>query len=159
MQYPLFVPEAAQTLTVQIGTWGDNPVLLADNVPVRETGGAFFLPAETEGETVTVRFKNAFLDTVPLVIVNEKMVRLLPPLIWWQYLLFALPLGLILVGGALGGLIGAVCAYGNVALFRGLQAGGKSPVLRCVLPLLVTAGAVALHRGLMVGLFALLPQK
>ena len=156
MQYPLLLPDAAQPLSVQTGIWGDNPVLLAGGVLVPETSGAFVVPAK-RGGNFTIRFKNAFLDTVPIAYVNDNAVRLAPPLAWWQYLLCALPLGLLLVGGATGGLIGAICAYGNVALFRGLQAVRASAILRYVLPLLVTIGAVALHRGILFGLYALLP--
>ena len=156
MTFPLNAPESSQTLSVQTGTWGDNAVLLANGKPIPPTeNGAFVVPGKND-QTIMIRLKTGFLDTVPVAYVNDRPVRLLPPLALWDYLLIGLPLGLLLVGGALGGIIGAVCAYGNVALFRGLQAGQKNAALRYVLPLLVTLGAVALHRGLLFAVVALL---
>ena len=157
MHFPLDAPEAAQALSVQTGTWGDNVTLLANGrvLPVSENG-AWVVPGKNSGQTVPVRLKTGFLDTVPVAYVNDRTVRLLPPLNVLQYLWLGLPLGLLLVGGALGGIIGAVCAYGNVALFRGLQAGQKSPLLRYIMPLFITLGAVCLHRGLMFGVAHLL---
>lgn len=157
MTFPLNAPESSQILSVQTGTWGDNAVLLVSGKPVPPAeSGAFVVPATEDGKTITVRLKTGFLDTVPVAYVNDRAIRLLPPLALWDYLLLGLPLGLLLVGGALGGIIGAVCAYGNVALFRGLQAGQKPPLLRYALPLLVTLGAVALHRGLLFAVVGLL---
>ncbi len=162
MRFPLDVPDAAQVLTVQTGTWGDNPTLLADSQSVPASkDGLFVVPARTAGQTISVQLKNSLLDTVPVAVVNEqKTVRLLPALKVWDYAWLALPLlilFLLVQGGALGGLIGAVAAYGNVALFRGLQADNKPAPVRYALTFLVTLAAVALHRGLVFTLRGALP--
>ena len=63
-----------------------------------------------------------------------------PLLPWYQYLIAALPLGL-LVGGALGGGLGAAAAYSNIFLFRSQL----RPIAKHSAVLAVTFGAILIY--------------
>ena len=53
---------------------------------------------------------------------------------WWQIVLAVLPLTLIVVGGLIGGLTGALGTLGNLAVARS----GLSPAIKAVLMVAVT---------------------
>lgn len=58
------------------------------------------------------------LDPVPDVDVDGRTVHLSPPLAWYEWAWAALPVLLLFVGGAIGGVAGVLAAHFNLRLFR-----------------------------------------
>jgi hypothetical protein len=77
-----------------------------------------------DGSKAELQLRNSGLDVLPRAnLVSGDPPEAIPiqlarPLAWWEYALSALPLLLIAVGGALGGLTGALAAYLNLRLMR-----------------------------------------
>jgi len=65
-----------------------------------------------------ISLKSRFIDTVPNLEVAGKIIELVPPLQWYQYLWCCLPILLVLGGGALGGALGGAASFTNVAVLR-----------------------------------------
>lgn len=95
-----------------------------------------FLLHDDNGREVVARFKNNFPDTVPQLIIGDQTVRLAEPLAWYQWIWAGAPLILILLGGAIGGAIGALGLTLNTQIMRSDQ----NPFLRYFLSGLVTVG-------------------
>ncbi len=94
------------------------PQLLLDGNPVVKQKDGFFKLKSDSGSLLAIKFKNRFLDPIPDLIVGGRTLTLVPPLQWYQYAAMALPLILLFLGGALGGLIGGIGAYMNSRIFR-----------------------------------------
>jgi len=78
------------------------------------------------GSTLAVKFKNRFLDPIPNLIVGGQTIQLVPPLEWYQYVWMGIPIVLLFVGGALGGLCGGLAVAVSSRVFRSdLSAGMK----------------------------------
>ena len=72
-----------------------------------------------DGKDVTVAWKPQLMGLdVPRLAVDGSVVEVVKPLPWYVLAWSALPLVLILIGGLLGGVTGAVAAYLNLKLFR-----------------------------------------
>lgn len=144
MEYSVEAPELpGRRVTVETasGLFGA-PRLLVDGVPVEKGNGGVYSVSRNDGDPVTFRFKGAGLDVIPLVEIDGKRtVRLVAPLQWYEYAWAGLPLALLLIGGAIGGLLGAGAAYTNIAIFRSRTAAGA----RYGLSAFVTLAAVAVY--------------
>lgn len=101
--------------------------------------GRTFTIMDSAGQPVLVQLKGLFFDPIPQVQIGGQTITLARPFAWYEYLLMALPLVLIPLGGALGGLCGAVAVYVNAQVLRMQQ----PLALRLGLAFLVVLGAVA----------------
>jgi hypothetical protein len=136
MEYPVEAPEFGDRhVTVQTSTLVSGPKLLVDGMPATKQGGAYMVPV-ANGQTIPVKLKGGF-DPIPAVEVAGRVIRLAPPLQWYEYVWACLPLALIAMGGALGGAIGGATAWINMSLFRS-QA---NPAARYGLSAVATIGA------------------
>ena len=77
-----------------------------------------FLLTRDDGQEVVAKFGANFLDQVPPVIVDGKKINLVEPLKWYQWLWAGWPILLLFLGGAIGGVLGAIATTLNVRLFR-----------------------------------------
>ena len=114
------------------GLWS-GAAILCDGTPAPRQGRAFALK-NNSGEPVTMKLVGGFFDL--RVDAGGQILRPYPPLPWWGYILILAPLALIGLGGALGGVAGAVGAYLNSQILRLQQPAG----LRALYCLLVIAG-------------------
>ena len=131
MEYTVDAPEFGDRhVTVQTSTLVSGPKLMVDGMP------ATYVVPGANGQTVPVKLKGGF-DPIPSVEVAGRVIRLAPPLQWYEYVWACLPLALIAMGGALGGAIGGATAWINMTLFRS-QA---NPAARYGLSALATVGA------------------
>lgn len=117
------------------------PKLLLDGLPAPAAPQRNrYLLRRNDGSEAVAYFRSAFPDTVPVLMVGDQTIRLLPPLQWYELTWASFPLLLIFVGGAIGGVLGAVAASINVSLFRSQQ----NPALRYGLTGLVSLVAIVL---------------
>jgi uncharacterized Zn-binding protein involved in type VI secretion len=140
-EYPVDLPELpGRGVVVRPAGAFSPPQLLVDGMPVaRERGGRY--PVPDGGGTVVIRVKAVPFDTLPALDVNGRVVRLAPPLRWYEYVWAGLPFLLLLVGGALGGGIGGAAAYANVSIFRG----ARGAAAKYLLTGLISLGALVAY--------------
>lgn len=99
-----------------------------------------FLLRRNDGTEMTAHFKGGFPDPVPVLIVGDQTIRLAEPLAWYQWVWAGWPLVLIFLGGAIGGLLGAVATTINSQILRSELNG----VIKYVLSGVVSMVAVGL---------------
>jgi hypothetical protein len=78
-----------------------------------------YLLTDDQGQVVRARFRNqAFGLDYPQLEVGKQTLNIVEPLKWYWWVVAVLPLLLVTFGGALGGLIGLIVAWGNIRLLR-----------------------------------------
>jgi hypothetical protein len=77
-----------------------------------------FLVRGTDGRDSVVELKTIVPDPVPQVLWAGQTIRLEEPLKWNQWLWVGVPLLLVFLGGAIGGLVGAVAVTLNGRIVR-----------------------------------------
>jgi hypothetical protein len=70
-----------------------------------------------DGREVVAKWAPSF-DPAPSIIIDGQLIRTAPPLAWYQWLVVGAPLCLLFIGGALGGLCGALAATANAQIVR-----------------------------------------
>ncbi len=73
---------------------------------------------KSDGSKTSVFFQNAFFDTIPRLVVNGEIIRIVPPLQWYQYVYCGLTLFLIFFGGAIGAVISMIGFLMNIRTMR-----------------------------------------
>ena len=72
-----------------------------------------------DGEQVIARWKHNFLGLdIPKLVVEQKLIPVVEPLRWYEWVWSGLPLLLIIHGGALGVVIGWIIFSMNIKVFR-----------------------------------------
>jgi hypothetical protein len=84
-----------------------------------------------------VQIKGSLLDPLPVLDIDGESIRLGRPLRWYEYAWMGIPLLLMAVGGALGGMLGFTAAYSSARIFRS----DRAAVVKYVLTGLVTLSA------------------
>jgi hypothetical protein len=105
---------------LETSIWTGKSKLHKDGLVVeqsKETGKPFLVPA-ADGGIVKAYPKPSLPDLAPTLEINGVKNRVVEPLQWHQYLVGALPILLLFLGGAIGGGIGAVGTITNYNLFR-----------------------------------------
>jgi hypothetical protein len=82
-----------------------------------------FLLRGADGRDSIVELKGFFLDPVPKVVFAGKQIALAKPLEWYHWTWSAVPIILVLLGGAIGGAIGFVGTSLNVQILRSDMSG------------------------------------
>jgi hypothetical protein len=70
------------------------------------------------GSEVLVKIKYNLVDPIPNLSIDDQPVKLAEPLRWYEYGWSGLPILLMFVGGALGGLVGGYATVLNGRIFR-----------------------------------------
>lgn len=118
IQHPAFT---ARRLSVETtGGMFSPPRLLVDGQPATPVKGKYTVASDAGVET-TIRFKAGFPDPLPRVMIGTEVVAFAPALPWHAQAWILLPFALVVVGGAIGGLCGAVAVMTNGRIFRGEQ--------------------------------------
>jgi hypothetical protein len=104
---------------------------------------------------VVFRLNGNFFDPIPAVVVGgQTTLRLGRPFAWYEYVWIALPLALLLVGGALGAICGGVAMLINARLLRSDQPAwaryglGVLAVVAAVIAWLLVAAVISVAIGL-----------
>lgn len=84
---------------------------------LREKGKPFLIPTAND-EYVKAYPKPSFPDMVPQLEINGKKHRIAEKLMPLQYIVGALPILLVFIGGGIGGVIGAAATVINFNVFR-----------------------------------------
>jgi hypothetical protein len=134
-------------LSVAIEVNGLNPPKILVNgtlAPQGKDKNQFIIKSETGIETIVdLKITNLF-DIVPTVELNGSPVKVVKPLAWYEYVVIALPLVLIGIGGAIGGMIGAIAA----TFTRSIMRSNLNPVMRYAASVGVTIIAVTIWYAL-----------
>jgi hypothetical protein len=94
--------------------------IVCDGRPATRTGRTFSVN-DNRGSPVTFQLKGSIFDPLPAVQAGDRLIRFAAPFTWYEYVWIALPLALLVLGGALGGACGAAAAYINARLLRSSQ--------------------------------------
>ena len=70
------------------------------------------------GKKTKIFFQNAFFDTVPRLLVDGKIIKVVPSLKWYQYVWSGLTLFLVFFGGALGAIISMIAFLLSIRTMR-----------------------------------------
>jgi hypothetical protein len=120
MNYKLKIEgHEGQNVEAVIGFW-KGPKLMVNGAPAPkgEKRGDMILQ-RNDGKKVTARWKSRFLGLdVPNLVLDGREITLVESLKWVELIWCALPLFLLFVGGALGGLVGFVGFTFNARIFR-----------------------------------------
>lgn len=73
-----------------------------------------------DGREVIATWRNSFLD-IPKLAVENKVIDIVKPLAWYEWVWNGWPLVLLFMGGALGGLFGGLALALNLNIFRSQQ--------------------------------------
>ncbi|MBC7750343.1 MAG: hypothetical protein H7Z73_01305 [Candidatus Saccharibacteria bacterium] len=76
-----------------------------------------------DGTTKNIQLKFNFIDPIPKVKIDNEVIDVAPPLSWYEYVWIGLPIVLMFIGGALGGMVGALFTNANGRIFRSERSG------------------------------------
>jgi hypothetical protein len=99
-----------------------------------------------DGREVSASWRNNFFD-IPKLVVDGKVVNVVEPLKWYEWVWGGWPIVLLFGGGAIGGFFGALALVFNVKVFRSGQ--------RTLVKYLVS-GAISITALILYFIFALL---
>lgn len=102
---------------------------------------AQFLVRGTDGRDSVLELKTSVLDPVPQVLWAGQTIKLEEALKWYQWLWSGVPLLLVFLGGAIGGLVGAVAVTLNVRILRSDMSG----ILRYTATAFVSVAAYGMY--------------
>lgn len=92
------------------------------------------------GNGTVIELKHKFADPIPDVFIDNVKIEIAPAINGFAYIWAALPIVLLFIGGALGGLIGALATYLNFRIFRNT----KNTAQKYIFTFLITLSAVLL---------------
>lgn len=137
MLYSLTIPGfEGQRIEVQsAGLFSSAKLLVNQQLAPKGTKRGEMLLRRNDGQTVVAQWKSQFLD-VPNLVVDGTNFQVVEPLKWYQWAWGGLPVLLLFVGGAIGGLIGAIGFMINAKIFRSELNGVLKYVLVATITLL-----------------------
>jgi hypothetical protein len=138
---------------IETSIWTGKSKLFMNNSEIKkstEKGKPFIIP-RADGSLALAFPKQTYPDLIPTLEINGKINHIVEKLKWFEYFVGGLPIILIFVGGAIGGLIGVIASLTNFNVFR--QEG--NPIVKYMKVIGIT-GASYLVYLLVVTLFTLL---
>ena len=122
MIYKFLLPDFPNAeFGLETSIWSGKSKLYMDDKPLeqlKEKGTPFLIPT-ADGGVVKAYTRPALPDIIPVLEIDGVKYRIVEKLQWYQYALGALPILLVIVGGAIGGVFGAVGVVTNYNIFRG----------------------------------------
>ena len=118
MDYPFTLPGHADlNLSLRPGGVFTGAKILKDGVPIKRSKALVLVPLP-DGSSLELKIKVEFDMCTPKILFAGQEIEIMPPLpaFWvvWAYL----PLLLIFMGGAIGGLCGGAAAAGTLSALR-----------------------------------------
>ena len=120
MTYPLYIPgfETHDVDVVPAGFVRGPRLLLNGNPAPRGPKRHQYVLTRPDRSKVLVHLKPSMLDPVPKVLVDGEQVEVVDSLPVIQLILSGLPLVMLFIGGAIGGLIGGAAYWLSLIVFR-----------------------------------------
>ncbi|RYG73163.1 hypothetical protein EON80_03520 [bacterium] len=120
MQYTVQIPgfEGREIVANTNALTGRNVLTIDGQPAVAASKRGQLLLQRPDGREATAYFKPAFPDTVPILMVDEQPIRLVRALEWYELVWACFPLTLLIIGGMVGGLLGAIAATINTRILR-----------------------------------------
>lgn len=120
MEIPVNVPgyEGRQLTVHTAGLISGSRVSIDGRAAPKGRRRGEFILRRNDGTEDTVTLQVTALDPVPRLVHNGVTYALAPPFRWYQWVVIALPLCLLAIGGCIGGGIGAATAYANAHILR-----------------------------------------
>lgn len=110
-------------IEVESSVFGGSKLLVDGQPAPKGPKRSQFLVRGTDGRDSVVELKKVLPDPVPQVLWAGQTIRLEEPLAWYQWLWVCIPLVLMFVGGAIGGVVGAVAMTINTRILRSKLSG------------------------------------
>jgi len=133
-----------QTLEIQPGGLFSGPKVFVNHQPAPRGKAREILLRRNDGTSVVARLKpSVFGLDVPQLVVDGKTIRAVDPLKWYVWVWIALPILLLFVGGALGGIVGALGLTTNARIVRSKMNGLAKFALTAAVSVFVTAAFAA----------------
>lgn len=121
MNYPVKIEGfEGQTIEVQPAGFFSSQKLLVNGQPASsgKKRGEMVL-RRNDGQEVIATWKPQFAGfDIPQLVVEGKTIQVIEPLKWYEWVWSALPVMLIFIGGALGGITGVIGLTINAKVFR-----------------------------------------
>jgi|SRR5271169_1670919 len=149
VQHPEF---KSQHLTVEAAAALHGPKLLLNGAFIKKQKGRYIVKSDSGMDTI-IQLKYNYLDPIPKIKIAEKVIEIVSPLRWYEYLWIGIPIALVAAGGAIGGLCGGLAANTNGRIFRS----DRGLLAKYGLSALITLGA-ALAYVVLVIVFRLMLQ-
>lgn len=113
-------------MRVRMSYWKWPKIFLDGAELIPQKSGLFrrnreFSATSNFGKQVTIRLRRIPVDLVPILEIDGQKFPIARPLNPWEYIWISLPLFLMFIGGAIGGLMGAIAAFTNSLLIRRIQ--------------------------------------
>jgi hypothetical protein len=145
MRYPIYLDGfEGQTLEIQPGGLFSGPKVFVNHQPAPRGKAREILLRRNDGTSVVARLKpSVFGLDVPQLVVEGKTIRAVDPLKWYVWVWIALPILLLFVGGALGGIVGALGLTTNARIVRSKMNGLAKFALTAAVSVFVTAAFAA----------------
>ncbi len=143
MDYPIVIEGfEGHEIAVRSTPWGATSTLLFDGQPAPPGPRRNqYILTRADGTETLVKFRTSLFDPVPQVVVEGRVINVVPLLRWYEMAWCLLPLLLVFLPGLDGILLGFAGAWINTRLFRT----ERSPAQRYLLTAIVTLGAAALY--------------
>ncbi|HEX9533592.1 MAG TPA: hypothetical protein VGA58_12580 [bacterium] len=145
MRYPIYLDGfEGQTLEIQTGGLFSGPKVFVNHQPAPRGKAREILLRRNDSTSVVARLKpSVFGLDVPQLVVDGKTIRAVDPLKWYVWVWIALPILLLFVGGALGGIVGALGLTTNARIVRSKMNGLAKFALTAAVSVFVTAAFAA----------------
>jgi hypothetical protein len=125
-----------QDIEIIVSFWTGTKLLVNGEKAEKGPKRGQMLLKRNDGKEVIAILKQQLLGVdVPQIEIDGKLIELVKPLTWQQWLFAGSPVVVLLLGGTLGGAIAMIGVFLNVKLFRS----EISDVLKYVLSIVVTA--------------------
>lgn len=135
---PIVIDGLAGPVVVTTNMMSGKSTVTVGGIPAQGTGrGRFQLPTADGGAVEAKVHAAKMIDPYPVIEINGTKHRTGPASPVWMTVLSLLPI-VLLVGGALGAVIGVVAVFSNLAIARTAQ----STAAKVVLMVVVLVGAV-----------------
>jgi hypothetical protein len=107
----------SRRLSVEPASGFVGPKILLNGVAVPRRKGRYPVMSDS-GAEILVKMQYNLVDPIPTLIIDDQPVKLAEALQWYVYGWSGLPLLLMFIGGALGGLVGGYATVVNGRIFR-----------------------------------------
>ncbi len=147
MNYPLKIDgfENQDIQYIQNGINASAQILVNGEPPIASENGLRWLLTRDDGKTVQAFFhKRSIFSNGQALEVDGKAYwpEGITQMKWYQYLWCSIPLVLLFIGGAVGGIFGAIGMFANTRIFYNNE---LQPTLKYVLTLGISIGVLVLY--------------